>query len=113
MPSLATRRPNPLLQLATFALALTIVSLFASDASAQLAEKLREHNRQFYGPLYDERGYADSLGLRGHKRYVNGGFYGPPQIYSRQYGTIYGYRTDLPFRPLRANQGVGYSGSED
>jgi hypothetical protein len=113
MPSLATRRSNPLLKLATLAFALTILSLSASDASAQFAEKLRAHNRHFYGDLYEERGYADSLGLHGHKRCVNGGFYGPPQIYSRQYGTIYGYRTDLPFQPLRANQGVGYSGSEN
>ena len=107
MPSLATRRPNPLLKLATLAFALIILSLSASDASAQLGERLRERNRHFYGPLYDERGYADTLGLRGHKRYVNGGFYGPPQIYSRQYGTVYGYRTDPPFAPLRINQGVG------
>jgi hypothetical protein len=112
MSSLATRRPGHLLRLAPFALALTLISLAASDASAGWAEKLREHNRCFYGELYAERGYADSLGLRGHKRCVNGGYYGPPQIYSRQYGTIYGYRTDLPFGPIQANQGVGYSDSD-
>ncbi len=112
MPTLATRRLNALPKLATFVIALTFLSVAASDASAQHGEWLRAHNRAFYGSLYSERGYADSLGLRGHKRCENGGYYGPPQIYSRQYGTVAGYRTDPPFAPLRNRDGIGQGGRD-
>jgi len=96
-----TRRSNPLARLASLAFVLTFLGLAAPDASAQLFERYHARLREFYGPDYIERSYADSLGLRGHKRCENGGYYGPPQIYSRQYGRIYGYRTDPPFAPLR------------
>jgi hypothetical protein len=109
---MSTSRPNRLRGLASLALALTLVGLAASDASAQHGGFLAERNRRFYGPLYQERGYADSLGLRGHKRCENGGYYGPPQIYSRQYGTIAGYRTDPPFAPLRRVYTPGHNGEE-
>lgn len=111
MPTLATRRIRPLRAMARLALALTLVGVAASDASAQLFQKLDEHASRFYGPDYRGRGYADSLGLRGHKRCENGGYYGPPQLYSRQYGRIHGYRLDPPFAPYRPGNTVGF-GSE-
>jgi hypothetical protein len=110
MPTLATSRPRLLRGLATFVLALAFSSLATPDASAQLFPRLEEHNRRFYGPDYHGRGYADSLGLRGHKRCENGGYYGPPQMYSRQYGTIAGYRFDPPFAPYRAGNSVALPG---
>lgn len=102
--------PKILPRLASFALALGFFSFSAPDASAQLFERLREHNRAFYGPLYQESSYADSIGLRGLHRCENGGYYGQPQMYSRQYGTYHGYRNDPPFSPPRINNGPGYSG---
>jgi hypothetical protein len=115
MPTRPNRLPRLLRSLAGLALAFTFVSLAAPEASAQsqFGEWLRAHNRHFYGPLYDERGYADSLGLRGHARCENGGYYGPPQMYSRQWGRAHGYRLDPPFAPLRINQGVGPAGNDD
>jgi hypothetical protein len=87
-------------------LAFGLVGFATSDASAQIGRRLDEHARRFYGPDYSGRGYADSLGLRGHKRCENGGYYGPPQIFSRQYGTMNGYRTVPPFAPLPASTGA-------
>jgi hypothetical protein len=106
-----TTRSKAFPKLLTFALTLTILSLAASDASAQHFERYKARLREFYGPIYDERGYADSLGLRGHKRLENGGYYGPPQIYSRQFGTVAGYRLDPPFAPFRPYVPSGPPGS--
>jgi hypothetical protein len=117
MPTLATARRQILAKLPGLALAFAFIGLSAADASAQLFQNFREHlhahNRAFYGPLYDEYGYADSLGLRGHARCENGGYYGRPQMYTRQYGRIAGYRTDPPFAPFYLNNGPGYSGDFD
>lgn len=101
----APRRAVRPLRLA-FLFAFGLVGFATSDASAQIGRRLGDHARRFYGPIYAGRGDADSLGLQGHKRLENGGYYGPPQIYSRQYGTIYGYRTDPPFASLPASSGT-------
>jgi hypothetical protein len=106
MPPLASTRPVALRSLASFSLALALISLASPDASAQLFHFRRDYNRAFYGQDLSGPGYADSVGVRGHARLENGGYFGPPQIYSRQYGTIYGYRTDRPFVHLRRHFGT-------
>ena len=93
------------------ALALALVLLAASDVSAQHENFLARRNREFYGPDFQARGYGDSLGLSGHKKLVNGGYYGPPRIYSRQYGQMYGYRTELPFTRPQGLGSAGYGGN--
>jgi len=108
-----TRRSNSFARLAIFAFVLTFLGLASSDASAQHLERYRARLREFYGPGYSERGYADSLGLRGHKRCENGGYYGPPQIYSRQYGRIHGYRLDQPFTPLSNPAATAFGGNDN
>ncbi len=101
---------NPFAKLATFAFAITWLGLAGSDASAQHFERYHARLRHFYGPVYQDS-YADSVGVRGHQRCENGGYYGPPQMYSRQYGTVAGYRTDPPFAPLRRFEASGPPGS--
>jgi hypothetical protein len=114
MPTPAIR-PSALLKgLARFALAATLVALASSDASAQVqlfGGRLEAHNRAFYGPDYFPTSYADSLGLGLPRRCENGGYYGPPQIYSRQYGSAYGFRTARPFTRPRNFGGTGYGGA--
>ena len=108
-----TRLRRPSILRASLALAFAFLGFATTDASAQIGRRLDEHARNFYGPDYRGRGYADSLGLRGHKRLENGGYYGPPQMYSRQFGTIAGYRLDQPFQPLRSsNRAVAFGTSD-
>jgi hypothetical protein len=101
---------RPFRTLASLAVAFALVSLAASDASAQRLIPFDETNRRFYGSDYYVPGYADSLGLHGHARLENGGYYGPPQMYSRQWGTVHGYRIDRPFRRLRNGGDTIYAG---
>ena len=112
MPTLASRRPGALRSLATFVFALALLSLATPDASAQIFQFRRDYNRRFYGEDLSGPGYAESVGVRGHKRFENGGYYGPPQLYSRQFGTMYGYRTARPFVPPRRFGGTGYGQSD-
>ena len=108
MPTLASGRPGALRNLAALPLALALLSLAAPDASAQIFQFRRDYNRRFYGEDLSGPGYAESVGVRGHRRSENGGYYGPPQVYSRQYGAIHGYRTDRPFVHPRRPGGTGY-----
>jgi len=93
MLTLAPRRPNLLRRLAAVALALTIISLAASDASAQYG---RHHGGWGYGPGYYGRGYGGFYGPRYYNRGYYGGFYGGPGFYGRGYGGLYGYPYAAP-----------------
>ena len=111
MPTLATRRANPLPKLATFTLALTLLSFAASDASAGWRERCRAYYANFYGQDFYDGQNPGLLAHPGPKHQYNGAYYGPPQMYSRQYVEQYGTRTDPPFRPLHSYGGNGHGGN--
>ena len=105
-PNARTRTSTrPVLRLAVVA---AILALASPLAFAQEGQTHAERNRAFYGPGYFARSYAASAGIPRRLWNENGGYYGPPQIYSRQYGRLNGYQTARPFTRPRAFGGTGY-----
>ncbi len=106
-----TIRPRFLPRLATFAFALTLCSLAAPDASAQFGGRLQAYSQRWYGQnFYDHQhnGYF-SRGTCNRQNHM--GVYGPPQMYSRQYGDEYGYAIARPFVPRPLGTNTGFEGS--
>jgi hypothetical protein len=105
MHTLTIRRPSLLRKLAAFALVLTIISLAASDASAQYGRfrgRGGYYGRGFYG-----RGYGGFYGPRVYNRGYAGGYYGyGPRFYGRGYGGFYPAPYIAP--PVYAAPGLGF-----
>ncbi len=107
MPTLATNRPRCISKPATFALTLALFCLAGSDASAQSGGALQRYSQRFYGQNFYDHQHPGRFNRLGYRRQDFGPIYGPPQIYSRQYGDEYGYQTAQPFVPRRAGGGMG------
>jgi hypothetical protein len=86
MHTLAIRRPNFFRKLASLALVLTILTVFASDASAQRGRFGGGFGRGgYYGRGYGGFGYGRGFGPGFYNRGYGPGFY------NRGYGGFYGY----------------------
>jgi hypothetical protein len=106
MRTLATRQPRLFRKLATFAFALTILSLAASDASAQSGGGIHGYFERFYGQNFYDGQRTGFLAHRGPQTQYHGGDYSPPMMYDRQYGDRFGYRADPGFAPLHRTLGI-------
>ena len=106
MHTLAIRRPSVLRKLAALALALAIISLVASDASAQYG-RFRAPGGYRGGGFYG-RGYGGFYGPRVYAP-AYGGLYGP-RYYGRGYGGFYGYPYAAPYiaPPVYVAPGFGF-----
>lgn len=106
MPTLAYRRSRPLPKLA-FVIPLILLAIAPGAATAGWPRSFQRYSERWYGQnFYDgqKNGIFHLHGLQ-HSE----GFYGPAQMYSRQYGDEYGYATARPFRPaLSPAAGAGY-----
>jgi hypothetical protein len=98
MHTLAIRRPNFLRKLASVVLVLTLLTVFASDASAQRGRGFGGYGRGgFYGRGYGGFGYGRGFG------------YGPG-FYNRGFYGLYGYPRPYIAPPIYTGFGYGYGG---
>ena len=108
MPTLAPRRPRSPLRLAAFA-PLILLALAPGAASAGWPRSFQCYSERWYGQnFYDDQRNGVFLSHGQH----TAGYYGPAQMYGRQYDDEYGYRTSRPFRPARpftAGEGSSYA----
>ena len=93
MPTVARRRPRFLRKLASIVLPLACVLSICSPASAQFGGRLQRYSERFYGQNFYDGQRTGILDPTFCDRQHHAGFYGPPQMYSRQYVDEYGYGT--------------------
>jgi hypothetical protein len=108
MAILKLRRRIFPIQWALFAFAFLVLSLSASDASAQ-SGGIHGYFERFYGRDFYDGQHNRGLIHRDYSKQYHGGFYSPPMMYGRQYADEYGYRTDPAFWFPRPNGPSPYS----
>ena len=111
MINLATRCPRSVVRRVSFLVTLAVGSLAASEASAQFGGRAAAWSERWYGQNFYDHQHNGVFALRSCGRQYTAGYYGPPQMYSRQYGDEYGYATARPFRPQQPIIGTGTGGN--
>lgn len=110
MPLLATGRTRLIRQLATFAIPVVLTLCVAQDASAQGRGGFRGYSERFYGQNFYDHQRTGLFDPDFCNRQYHAGYYGPAQMYSRQYLDENGYPRfkAIPERRGSSGGGAGY-----